>query len=165
MNNTHDKYLELLSMAEDYLNGGWRRPEPTETPAKRSTSNPAMEGGLQTGASSHGGVVDVYGRDTMEKIAEEIRACRKCSLGMGRKNPVPGDGSLRPKVMIIGEAPGAQEDATGKPFVGRAGQYLDKWLEAIGLDREGDVFIGNVIKCRPPGNRDPLPDESVACMP
>ena len=66
--------------------------------------------------------------------------------------------------MIIGEAPGAQEDASGRPFVGRAGQYLDKWLNAINLDRRQDVFIGNIIKCRPPDNRDPLPDETAACI-
>ncbi|MDY7028354.1 MAG: uracil-DNA glycosylase [Spirochaetota bacterium] len=103
--------------------------------------------------------------DTLDSIAAEVRDCRKCRLSEGRRNAVPGEGALHPKVMIIGEAPGAQEDATGHPFVGRAGQYLDKWLQAIGLDRDRDIFIGNIIKCRPPDNRDPLPDESSACMP
>lgn len=103
--------------------------------------------------------------DTLDSIAAEVRDCRKCRLSEGRRNAVPGEGALHPKVMIIGEAPGAQEDATGHPFVGRAGQYLDKWLQAIGLDRDRDVFIGNIIKCRPPDNRDPFPDESSACMP
>ncbi|MGC9312836.1 MAG: uracil-DNA glycosylase [Sediminispirochaetaceae bacterium] len=103
--------------------------------------------------------------DTLDSIAAEVRDCRKCRLSEGRRNAVPGEGSLHPKVMIIGEAPGAQEDASGHPFVGRAGQYLDKWLQAIGLERDRDVFIGNIIKCRPPDNRDPFPDESSACMP
>jgi len=82
-----------------------------------------------------------------------------------RTNAVPGEGADQPKLMIIGEAPGAQEDALGRPFVGPAGQYLDKWLKAIELDRNGDVFIGNIIKCRPPQNRDPLPEETSACLP
>ena len=66
--------------------------------------------------------------------------------------------------MIVGEGPGAQEDAEGEPFVGNAGQYLDKWLTAIGLSRESNVFIANIVKCRPPGNRDPKPEESDACL-
>jgi DNA polymerase len=67
--------------------------------------------------------------------------------------------------MVVGEGPGAEEDRRGKPFVGRAGQYLDRWLAAVGLDRTSNCFIGNIVKCRPPGNRDPLPEESAACMP
>ena len=108
---------------------------------------------------------EAWKSDTLESIAAEVRDCRKCRLSEERRNAVPGEGVLNPKVMIIGEAPGAQEDATGHPFVGRAGQYLDKWLQAIGLERDRDVFIGNIIKCRPPDNRDPFPDESSACMP
>ncbi len=108
---------------------------------------------------------EAWKSDTLESIAAEVRDCRRCRLAEERRNAVPGEGVLHPKVMIIGEAPGAQEDATGHPFVGRAGQYLDKWLQAIGLERERDVFIGNIIKCRPPNNRDPFPDESSACMP
>ena len=108
---------------------------------------------------------EAWKSDTLESIAAEVRDCRKCRLSEERRNAVPGEGVLNPKVMIIGEAPGAQEDATGNPFVGRAGKYLDKWLQAIGLQRDRDVFIGNIIKCRPPNNRDPFPDESSACMP
>jgi DNA polymerase len=77
---------------------------------------------------------------------------------------VPGAGALDPKVMVIGEGPGAEEDRRGEPFVGRAGQYLDRWLDAIGIKRETNAFIGNIVKCRPPGNRDPKPDESDACI-
>ncbi|MFP4567147.1 MAG: uracil-DNA glycosylase, partial [Spirochaetaceae bacterium] len=78
---------------------------------------------------------------------------------------VPGMGVLDPLVMIIGEGPGGEEDRKGLPFVGRAGQYLDKWLHAIGLSRERDVYITNIVKCRPPGNRDPQTAEIDACTP
>jgi len=104
-------------------------------------------------------------QDSLEQIAEEIMHCTKCRLHETRRTPVPGAGAANPKVLIIGEAPGAQEDAAGIPFVGRAGKYLDKWLAAIQLSRTEDVFIGNIIKCRPPQNRDPFPDEQAACMP
>jgi DNA polymerase len=72
---------------------------------------------------------------------------------------------LNPRVLVVGEGPGAEEDATGRPFVGKAGQYLDRWLKAIDLDRKVNCFIANIVKCRPPGNRDPLPEESAACLP
>ena len=103
--------------------------------------------------------------DSLEKIAAEVAKCRKCRLCEKRRNVVPGMGVLSPDVMVIGEGPGADEDMQGLPFVGRAGQYLDKWLVAIGLDRNTNCYIGNVVKCRPPMNRDPQPDEIAACMP
>ena len=101
--------------------------------------------------------------DSLEHIAGDIRACEDCQLCTTRKNAVPGEGAHKPLVMVIGEGPGADEDATGRPFVGRAGQLLDKMLAAIGLSRESNCFIANVIKCRPPGNRDPQPAETAAC--
>ncbi len=88
--------------------------------------------------------------DTLEKIAGEVDSCRKCGLCESRNMVVPGAGSPGPKVLIIGEGPGADEDRQGLPFVGAAGQYLDKWLNAINLDRISDCFIGNIVKCRPP---------------
>lgn len=100
----------------------------------------------------------------MGKISEAVTECRKCGLWKTRKNPVPGEGSLEPKIMFIGEAPGFNEDAQGIPFVGRAGKVLDELLEYIGLERK-DVFIGNILKCRPPNNRDPQPEEIKACTP
>jgi len=100
----------------------------------------------------------------LEAIAGEVRQCRKCDLGSLRTNAVPGEGSPRARIMFIGEAPGADEDAQGRPFVGRAGQLLDKIIAACGLKRE-EVFIGNILKCRPPDNRDPRPDEIVSCLP
>ncbi|MBM4102808.1 MAG: uracil-DNA glycosylase [Planctomycetes bacterium] len=98
------------------------------------------------------------------KIAEEVRQCRKCQIGSARLNAVPGDGSPRARLVFVGEAPGADEDAQGLPFVGRAGQLLDKMIHAMGLKRP-DVFICNTLKCRPPENRDPKPDELYNCMP
>jgi DNA polymerase len=100
----------------------------------------------------------------LEAIAAEVRQCRKCDLGGLRTNAVPGEGNPRTRIMFVGEAPGADEDAQGRPFVGRAGQLLDKIIEACGLKRE-DVFIANILKCRPPENREPRPDEIVDCLP
>jgi DNA polymerase len=101
--------------------------------------------------------------DTIESIEEEIRACKNCSLGSMRTNAAPGEGVSCPLVMVIGEGPGEDEDRQGRPFVGKAGQLLDKMLASIGLSRTENCFIANVIKCRPPNNRDPYPEEVSAC--
>lgn len=101
---------------------------------------------------------------TLDEIAEDVRICVKCRLSETRTNAVPGDGSPAAAVLFIGEGPGQNEDEQGLPFVGRAGQLLDRLLSEVPLTRE-DVFITNVVKCRPPGNRDPQPDEVAACMP
>ena len=100
----------------------------------------------------------------LEKIAAEVRACTACLLCRGRTQAVPGEGPENAPLMFIGEAPGFHEDQQGRPFVGAAGQFLEQLLTGIGLSRE-EVFIGNVIKCRPPANRDPLPEEIAACSP
>ena len=102
--------------------------------------------------------------DSFEKINKEIMQCRKCRLCNERKNSVPGTGVFNPLVMVIGEGPGAEEDSQGLPFVGAAGQYLDKWLNAVSLDRSTNCFIGNIVKCRPPKNRDPQFDEIEQCI-
>lgn len=101
--------------------------------------------------------------DSIEKIAAEVAACRKCVLCEKRTNVVPGMGVKNPLVMIIGEGPGFEEDKQGLPFVGPAGQLLDKMLSAINLSRETNCYIANVVKCRPPQNRDPNPEEGKAC--
>jgi len=101
--------------------------------------------------------------DSLELVAADVRGCTACKLSVTRTNAVPGEGAQNPLVMVIGEGPGADEDATGRPFVGRAGQLLDKMLASIGLSRESNCYIANVIKCRPPANRDPQPDETAAC--
>lgn len=100
----------------------------------------------------------------LESVAKSVAACQRCSLHADRTNPVPGVGCLRPDVMFIGEAPGADEDVQGLPFVGRAGQLLTKMIEAMGYRRD-EVFIANILKCRPPGNRQPTPQEMELCMP
>jgi len=101
--------------------------------------------------------------DSLELVATDVYGCTACKLSVTRTNAVPGEGVQRPLVMVIGEGPGADEDATGRPFVGRAGQLLDKMLASIGLSRESNCYIANVIKCRALGNRDPQPDETAAC--
>ena len=98
----------------------------------------------------------------LAEIAAEVRGCTLCALHRGRTNAVPGEGNPLSDVLLVGEGPGAREDATGRPFVGPAGQLLTELLGSIGWRRE-DVFIANVVKCRPPGNRDPEPEESSAC--
>jgi uracil-DNA glycosylase family 4 len=100
----------------------------------------------------------------LEKIAEETRQCRKCDLGSLRTNAVPGEGNPKARIVLVGEGPGADEDAQARPFVGRAGQLLDRIIEACGLKRS-DIFICNVLKCRPPDNRDPRPEEIISCLP
>ncbi len=100
----------------------------------------------------------------MRELIEEIRNCKRCALHKTRRNPVPGEGSLSAQLMLVGEAPGYWEDVRGRPFVGAAGKLLNELLSAIGLSR-GEVYIANILKCRPPGNRDPLPEEVDACTP
>jgi len=100
--------------------------------------------------------------ETLEQIAREVSACTKCSLHESRKKAVTGEGPADAEVMFIGEGPGFHENEQGRPFVGASGKFLDQLLEQAGLLR-GEVFIANVVKCRPPGNRDPQPDELEMC--
>ncbi|AIF83623.1 uracil-DNA glycosylase, family 4 [Candidatus Nitrososphaera evergladensis SR1] len=102
--------------------------------------------------------------DSLEKVAAEVRGCPKCKLSRTRKNAVPGEGQLSAKVMFVGEAPGRSEDEKGRPFVGAAGRILDEMLAKAGISRS-QVFITNVVKCRPPNNRVPEDDEVQACIP
>jgi len=99
----------------------------------------------------------------LNEIVKNIRVCEKCRLCKTAKNPVPGEGNPNSEIVLIGEAPGETEDLTGRPFVGRAGRLLETLLAKIGYRRD-DVWIGNIIKHRPPQNRDPLPDEILACQ-
>jgi uracil-DNA glycosylase len=99
---------------------------------------------------------------TLQEIADEVRVCPKCELCRSRTNAVPGEGDPHARIMLIGEGPGFNEDRDGRPFVGASGKFLGELIGQAGLRRE-DVFITNVVKCRPPGNRDPLPDEIAAC--
>ena len=99
-----------------------------------------------------------------DALAAQVSACTKCTLHNSRTQTVFGVGNQRAQLMIIGEAPGAEEDKQGEPFVGRAGQLLNSMLKALGFSRD-EVYIANILKCRPPKNRDPKPDEAVACRP
>lgn len=98
------------------------------------------------------------------QIVKEIAVCQKCVLGATRTNSVPGEGSPNARIVFVGEGPGENEDLQGRPFVGRAGQLLDKIIAAMGLKRS-DVYICNIVKCRPPGNREPRPEEIISCLP
>ena len=101
--------------------------------------------------------------EKLQEIRTSCLSCNKCSLAGTRTNVVFSDGIPNSKLMLIGEAPGFYEDKQGKPFVGKAGQLLDKIFAAVGFTREKDVYICNTIKCRPPNNRNPLPEEKEAC--
>lgn len=101
--------------------------------------------------------------ETWDSLYKKCAACHACALGDSRTNCVFGTGNKNADLLFIGEAPGEQEDLTGTPFVGRAGQLLDKFLFAVDIPRES-VYIANILKCRPPKNRDPLPEEEDACI-
>lgn len=102
--------------------------------------------------------------DALEDVAARVRACRLCGLCEGRTNAVPGEGSRALRLMLVGEAPGRNEDESGRPFVGAAGRNLDLALSAAGIDRK-ECFVTSIVKCRPPGNRDPTEQEKAACRP
>ena len=149
--NRIEEYWDILEGTHQLLQGKDRRKEVLET----------GDLVIETAAPEE----ETLDSLDLDQIAERIRDCTLCGLCSGRKHPVPGTGVMNPKVMVIGEAPGAQEDESGLPFVGKSGNYLDRWMNAIGLDRQHDLFIGNIIKCRPPDNRDPFPEEQAACIP
>lgn len=103
--------------------------------------------------------------NALQQLALSCAACRRCSLAEGRQHVVVSRGNPAARLMLIGEGPGAQEDLTGRPFVGRSGQLLDQLLAAAGLDSQGEVYLCNVVKCRPPANRKPTAAEMAACRP
>ena len=135
-----------------------------------------LRGHIIAGMDSPGGLSNLYltGKDlsvesldkplTLEDIREELGDCRRCPLHQGRNNLVFGEGNPNTDLVFVGEAPGADEDIQGRPFVGRAGQLLTKIIEAMGLTRE-EIYICNILKCRPPGNRNPKSEEIEACEP
>jgi uracil-DNA glycosylase family 4 len=143
INKAVRQHLQL----DEFFTGGFaikgQKTMPDHSMTKESTSNSAGE---------------------LQKVTEEVSRCRECELGSMRTNAVPGEGNPNARIMFIGEAPGADEDAQGRPFVGRAGKLLDKIISACGLKRS-DVFIGNILKCRPPENRDPAAEEIISCLP
>jgi uracil-DNA glycosylase family 4 len=137
----------------------------TQTGADTGSPLPDVPAGLVIGGASRALFEDIGAKlNSLEEIAATVASCRRCPLYASATNPVPGSGNSNADFMIVGEAPGANEDAQGVPFVGQAGQLLTKIIEAIDLKRD-DVFIANVLKHRPPGNRNPMPEEVTACSP
>lgn len=129
---------------------------PTSARVEQSTIQPVTE------ETTTPVTVKNYPMEDWGQLHTSIEACQNCSLASSCTRKVPGKGSQNASLMIIGEAPGHEEDLKGKPFVGRAGQLLDKMLSSIGLGSD-QVYITNILKCRPPNNRDPKPDEVSAC--
>jgi DNA polymerase len=137
----------------------------TGRPPRRQTSEPDSPLPATVNVPTPSG--ELFGGsaiETLEEIETLVASCKKCPLYKTATNPVPGEGNPHAQLMCVGEAPGATEDETGRPFVGAAGQLLTKILAAIDLPRE-QVYICNVLKHRPPGNRNPLPEEVTACSP
>jgi len=171
----------FLDLAGDYLSGGFRRAhgdyefeDDAIEPVSDSTNVNSLKVSSTDQRDSQSSSTDQRDsqsdatRGALEALAAEIASCTRCGLCSTRTNTVPGEGPPAPLVMVIGEGPGADEDAQGRPFVGRAGQLLDRMLDSkgkIGLSRTDNCYIANVVKCRPPGNRNPQPDEITACVP
>jgi DNA polymerase len=147
------KLARFLDLSVDTLKSGYRSTAHDYHFSDDAAPSPiAGTGTAETGVSLAG-------------IAAEIGACSGCPLGKTRNRAVPGEGAEHPLVLVVGEGPGAEEDASGRPFVGLAGQLLDRMLASIGLSRGKNCFIANTVKCRPPGNRDPEFSEIRACAP
>ncbi len=145
---TYFRYLRTIGV--EFVEKG--PPLPRSVPARPVAATPRPSSGSPSPAVA----------GTLETMAREVAACTACGLHKTRTQTVFADGNPASGLMFVGEAPGADEDEQGKPFVGRAGQLLTKMIEAIGFRRE-DVYIANVLKCRPPKNRDPLPEEVAVC--
>jgi uracil-DNA glycosylase family 4 len=176
---THDEDLkkQILEHLKFYQDLGvrWVRPterrdekrsvrveEPVHAPTERKTASSFV---IQRRIEDTISVTESAPvNDSLEAIQADMKDCRRCKLAPGRKNIVFGSGNPKAELMFVGEAPGADEDEQGLPFVGRAGQLLTKIIEAMEMSRN-DVFICNILKCRPPGNRNPEPDEIAACEP
>ncbi len=149
--------------------GGKRYEFPRPVDVEEATSQPGEEMGLKQGLVVGANRPELFNEAvgrvrTLDEIAEKVAECTRCPLYATATNPVPGEGNPKAKLICVGEAPGANEDASGRPFVGQSGALLTKILGAINLARE-DVFICNVLKHRPPGNRNPRPEEVEACSP
>ena len=136
---------QVLNAQNMYVAVDWKKP--ATPPPKMTAALPARQA-----------------REPFEELRREVAGCTQCALAKTRKNVVFGDGNLLARIVFVGEAPGADEDEQGLPFVGRAGQLLTNIIKAMGLERK-DVYICNILKCRPPGNRNPQPDEIRLCEP
>jgi DNA polymerase len=150
---------EALALVEGWLSGiegnsGWGGP--------RMGSSGSSSGAFDRVAPASAGPHDKL---DLLSDAQAVASCARCRLGSGRLHAAYGEGLPRPLVLVVGEGPGSEEDTLGRPFVGPAGQLLDRMLTSIGLSRDTNCYITNIVKCRPPGNRDPATDEREACLP
>jgi DNA polymerase len=140
-------------------------PAGIESPEAKPTDDMAFKKGIVVGADEADLIPDAIAKlRSLDEVAEMVKSCTRCSLHKTANKSVPGEGDPHAQLVCVGEAPGAKEDETGRPFIGQAGQLLTKILAAVDLTRE-QVFIVNVLKHRPPANRNPLPDEVEACSP
>lgn len=154
--STRAELYDDLTLISDWLSRGRRRPHPA--PVFRDAAAP---GKGSEGSAARAAKADL----SLEAIESDVLRCERCRLAAGRKRTVLGEGAQEPEVLVVGEGPGAEEDEQGRAFVGPAGKLLDKMLASIDLDRGRNCYIANVVKCRPPMNRAPAPDEREACMP
>ena len=146
------QFAQMPSFEDDKIEKEVQTEAPTPVPAQASVQTPTQA----EAQASHG--------ITLEELNAKILRCTRCDLARTRNNVVPGQGVENPDVLVIGEGPGYDEDMQGRPFVGKAGILLDKMLAAINLSRTTNCFIANIVKCRPPQNRDPFPEEQEACF-
>nr|MBP3283264.1 uracil-DNA glycosylase [Treponema sp.] len=167
------KIYDLLKKSSDCIYGFSSPTFPKETPnliddmetkAEASLADSLLEEISSSGKGGQAGADFDGKREKLDRLAKKIAACKRCRLCEGRTNTVPGMGVENPFVLVVGEGPGEQEDLSGLPFVGPAGQLLDKMLAAISLSRTTNCYIANIVKCRPPKNRIPLPEEADACI-
>lgn len=162
MANSEEGYRAVwraLNLVEDWLSTGFAGEHPDlviDAPPEAPRAPAAPPAGREDPSQDRAAALAV--------VASEVASCAKCDLAPGRTTTVPGEGAMDPPVLFVGEGPGAEEDRTGRPFVGAAGQYLETWLSPIGLSRS-QSFIANCVKCRPPQNREPHPGEIAACLP
>jgi DNA polymerase len=154
-----DEYPDINEMAKAYLEfeSALRGREVVLPEGLNEISSVAREQRMEADGEEGSG-------SNLEKVRRELGDCHRCKLHEARTNIVFGEGNPQARLIFIGEGPGADEDREGRPFVGRAGQLLDRMIAAMTLDRSG-VYIANIVKCRPPGNRDPQPDEIGTCFP
>jgi uracil-DNA glycosylase family 4 len=142
---------------------------PSPRPASQTSSRGAKGATTQVAPVTRGGAAETEklaaAAQTLEALAEAIASCQACGLCLERERVVVGQGVMQAAVMVVGEGPGEQEDRQGEPFVGRSGMLLDNMLSTIDSGREKNVYLANIIKCRPPGNRSPRPEEVAACKP
>jgi uracil-DNA glycosylase len=151
---SREELYKDLTLLSDWMGSGRRKPHP------KPDFQEAPPAGKQASAQ-----IAAQTDASLEPIEADVLRCEGCRLSAGRNHIVFGAGVPSPEVLVVGEGPGAEEDAQGVPFVGPAGKLLDKMLSAIDLDRTRNCYIANIVKCRPPMNRDPAPDEREACLP